>query len=173
MTPKELRVNEMIRVREVRLVSDSGSQQIVSLSEALRMAKEAGLDLVEVSPNAVPPVCKILDFGKYRFELEKKSRESKKKQKVTKIKEVRMQPKIDKHDLDVKVKQITEFLQEGNKVKVTIRFRGRELAHIDYLGKIVMDKLLEQLQEICIIESQPKMEGKTLFMLLSLKSKKN
>jgi translation initiation factor IF-3 len=173
MTPKELRVNEMIRVREVRLVSDSGSQQIVSLSEALRMAKEAGLDLVEVSPNAVPPVCKILDFGKYRFELEKKSRESKKKQKITKIKEVRMQPKIDKHDLDVKVKQITEFLQEGNKVKVTIRFRGRELAHIDYLGKIVMDKLLEQLQEICIIESPPKMEGKTLFMLLSLKSKKN
>lgn len=171
MTPKDLRVNEMIRVREVRLVSDDGVQQIISTPDALRMARDIGLDLVEVSPNAVPPVCKILDFGKYRFDLEKKSRESKKKQKVTKIKEVRMQPKIDKHDLEVKVKQIIDFLQEGNKVKVAIRFRGRELAHVDYLGKMVMDKLLEHLNEVCNIDSPPKMEGRSLFMILSLKKK--
>lgn len=171
MTPRDLRVNEMIRVREVRLVSDSGTQQILPTSEALRLAREAGMDLVEIAPNSVPPVCKILDFGKYRFELEKRTRESKKKQKVIKIKEVRMQPKIDKHDLDFKVKQIIEFLQEGNKVKVTIRFKGRELAHVDYLGKMVMDKLLEQLNEVCNIDSPPKMEGRTLFMVLSLKKK--
>ena len=129
---KGLRVNEMIRIREVRLIDDEGNQKgIVPTLEALRMAKEKDLDLVEVAPTANPPVCKILNFGKYRFEQEKKLRDSKKNQKVLKIKEIRMQPKIGTGDLDTKVKHIQEFLDEGNKVKVTIRFRGRELAHTE------------------------------------------
>ena len=126
------RINERIRVREVRLIDDEGNQKgIVPTVEALRMAKERDLDLVEVAPTANPPVCKILDFGKYRFEQEKKLRDSKKKQKVLKLKEIRMQPKIGPGDLDTKAKHVQEFLDEGNKVKVTIRFRGRELAHTD------------------------------------------
>lgn len=171
MTPKELRVNEMIKVREVRLVTDDGTQRVVSTYEALQMARDAGMDLVEVSPMAVPPVCKILDFGKYRFELEKKTRESKKKQKVIKLKEVRMQPRIDKHDMEFKTKQILEFLDEGNKTKVTVRFRGREMAHTE-LGKVVLDKVLEMLGDVYVLESPPKMEGRTMFMSLGPKLKK-
>ena len=126
------RINEMIRVREVRLIDDEGNQLgIVATQEALRMAKDKDLDLVEVSPNANPPVCKILDYGKYKFEQEKKLRDSKKNQKVLKLKEIRMQPKIGSGDLDTKAKHIQEFLDEGDKVKVTIRFRGRELAHTE------------------------------------------
>ena len=126
------RINERIRVREVRLIDDEGNQKgIVPTVEALRMAKERDVDLIEVAPTANPPVCKILDFGKYRFEQEKKLRDSKKKQKVLKLKEIRMQPKIGPGDLDTKAKHVQEFLDEGNKVKVTIRFRGRELAHTD------------------------------------------
>ena len=126
------RTNEMIRVREVRLIDDEGNQLgIVPTQEALRMAKDKDLDLVEVSPNANPPVCKILDFGKYRFEQEKKLRESKKNQKVLKLKEIRMQPKIGSGDLDTKAKHVQEFLNEGDKVKITVRFRGRELAHTE------------------------------------------
>ena len=122
------RINEMIRVREVRLIDDEGNQLgIVATQEALKMAKDRDLDLVEVSPNANPPVCKILDYGKYKFEQEKKLRDSKKNQKVLKLKEIRMQPKIGSGDLDTKAKHIQEFLDEGDKVKVTIRFRGREL----------------------------------------------
>ncbi len=171
MTPKELRVNEMIKVREVRLVTDDGQQSVLSTYEALQMARDAGQDLVEVSPMAVPPVCKILDFGKYRFELEKKTRESKKKQKVIKLKEVRMQPRIDKHDIDFKTKQILEFLEEGNKTKVTVRFRGREMAHTE-LGKVVLDKVLEMLDNNFVLESPPKMEGRTMHMALGPKGKK-
>ena len=126
------RINERIRVREVRLIDDECNQKgIVPTVEALRMAKERDVDLIEVAPTANPPVCKILDFGKYRFEQEKKLRDSKKKQKVLKLKEIRMQPKIGPGDLDTKAKHVQEFLDEGNKVKVTIRFRGRELAHTD------------------------------------------
>ena len=137
---KGQRVNEMIRVREIRLIDDEGNQMgIVPTMEALRMAKDKGLDLVEVSPNANPPVCKILDFGKYRFEQEKKLRDSKKNQKVLKLKEIRMQPKIGAGDLDTKAKHVQEFLDDGAKVKVTIRFRGRELAHTD-LGYGVLQK---------------------------------
>ena len=129
---KGQRINEMIRVREVRLIDEEGNQLgIVPTPEALRMAKDKGLDLVEVSPNANPPVCKILDYGKYRFEQEKKLRDAKKNQKVLKLKEIRMQPKIGSGDLDTKAKHIQEFLDEGDKVKVTIRFRGRELAHTE------------------------------------------
>ena len=121
---KGLRINEQIRVREVRLIDEEGNQKgIIPTKEALVMAHEANLDLVEIAPQSNPPVCKILDYGKYRFEMEKKLRDSKKKQKLLKLKEIRMQPKIDDHDLDFKSKHIREFLADGNKVKVTIRFR--------------------------------------------------
>lgn len=170
-TTKDLRINEKIRVREVRLIDDNGDQRIVSLQEALQLAKDATLDLVEVAPNANPPVCKILDFGKYRFEQEKKNRELKKKQTVVKLKEVRMQPKIEKHDMEFKTKHIQEFLGEGDKVKVTIRFRGREMAHPER-GRQVLDKVLEILDGLCLVESPPKMEGRFMSMLLGPKVKK-
>ena len=169
-TTKDLRINEKIRVREVRLIDDNGEQKIVSLQDALQLAKDANLDLVEVAPNAAPPVCKILDFGKYRFEQEKKNRE-KKKQQIVKLKEVRMQPKIEKHDMEFKTKHIQEFLGEGDKVKVTIRFRGREMAHPER-GRQVLDRVLEILEGLCIVESSPKMEGRFMSMLLGPKTKK-
>lgn len=169
---KGLRVNEMIRIREVRLIDDEGNQKgIVPTLEALRMAKEKDLDLVEVAPTANPPVCKILNFGKYRFEQEKKLRDSKKNQKVLKIKEIRMQPKIGTGDLDTKVKHIQEFLDEGNKVKVTIRFRGRELAHTE-LGFDVLKEVEKRLREgSYAIEKAPAMEGRFMSMTLNSKVK--
>ncbi len=169
---KGLRINEQIRVREVRLIDDEGEQKgIVPIKEALEMAKERELDLVEVAPTANPPVCKILDFGKYRFEQEKKLRDSKKNQKILKLKEIRMQPKIGSGDLDFKSKHVREFLDEGNKVKVTVRFRGRELAHTE-LGLVVLQEVLKRLGEDCIVEKQPAMEGRFMSMTLSSKSKK-
>ena len=168
---KGLRINEQIRVREVRLIDDKGSQQgIISTLEALKMAREQGLDLVEVSPQAMPPVCKILDYGKYRFEAEKKLKDSKKKQKLLKLKEIRMQPKIGSGDLDVKSKHVGEFLAEGNKVKVTIRFRGRELAHTE-LGVGVLNEVLKRIEGEYIVEKQPAMEGKFMSMILNPKKK--
>ena len=168
---KGQRVNEMIRVREVRLIDDEGNQKgIVPTLEALKLAKEKDLDLVEVSPNANPPVCKILDYGKYRFEQEKKLRESKKNQKVLKLKEIRMQPKIGPGDLDTKAKHVQEFLDEGDKVKVTIRFRGRELAHTE-LGYDVLNEVLKRLTSAYVMEKQPAMDGKTMSMTISAKAK--
>lgn len=168
---KGQRINEMIRVREVRLIDDEGNQKgIVPTLEALKLAKEKDLDLVEVSPNANPPVCKILDFGKYRFEQEKKLRESKKNQKVLKLKEIRMQPKIGPGDLDTKAKHVQEFLDEGDKVKVTIRFRGRELAHTE-LGYNVLNEVLKRLTSAYVMEKQPAMDGKTMSMTISAKAK--
>ena len=161
----------MIRVREVRLIDDEGNQKgIVPTLEALKLAKEKDLDLVEVSPNANPPVCKILDYGKYRFEQEKKLRESKKNQKVLKLKEIRMQPKIGPGDLDTKAKHVQEFLDEGDKVKVTIRFRGRELAHTE-LGYDVLNEVLKRLTSAYVVEKQPAMDGKTMSMTISAKAK--
>ena len=168
---KGQRINEMIRVREVRLIDDGGNQMgIVSTLEALRMAKDKGLDLVEVSPNANPPVCKILDFGKYRFEQEKKLRDSKTNQKVLKHKEIRMQPKIGPGDLDTKATHVQEFLDEGAKVKVTIRFRGRELAHTE-LGVGVLQEVLKRLTSEYVVEKEPAMDGKTMSMIISTKAK--
>ena len=168
---KGQRVNEQIRVREVRLIDDEGNQKgIVPTLEALKMAKDKDLDLVEVSPNANPPVCKILDYGKYRFEQEKKLRESKKNQKVLKLKEIRMQPKIGPGDLDTKAKHVQEFLDEGDKVKVTIRFRGRELAHTE-LGYDVLQEVLKRLTSAYVIEKQPAMDGKFMSMTLAAKAK--
>ena len=169
---KGLRINEQIRVREIRLIDDKGEQKgIVPIIEALKMAKERELDLVEVSPTANPPVCKILDFGKYRFEQEKRLRESKKNQKVLKLKEVRMQPKIGPGDLDTKAKHVQEFLDEGNKVKVTIRFRGRELAHTE-LGFDVLKEVEKRLTEgSYVVEKAPAMEGRFMSMTLGSKAK--
>ena len=169
---KGQRINENIRVREVRLIDDEGNQMgIVPTQEALKLAKEKDLDLVEVSPNANPPVCKILDYGKYRFEQEKKLRDSKKNQKVLKLKEIRMQPKIGSGDLDTKAKHIQEFLNEGDKVKVTIRFRGRELAHTE-LGYDVLNEVLKRLTSAYNIDKPAAMDGRNMSMTISAKAAK-
>lgn len=169
---KGLRINEQIRVREVRLVDEEGGKNgIVSTREALELAKERDLDLVEVSPNANPPVCKILNYGKYRFEQEKRLRDSRKAQKALKLKEIRMQPKIGAGDLDTKAKHVQEFLDEGDKVKVTIRFRGRELAHTE-LGYDVLNEVLKRLVEGSYsIEKPAAMEGRFMSMTLNAKAK--
>jgi len=169
---KGLRINEQIRVREVRLVDEEGGKNgIVSTREALELAKERDLDLVEVSPNANPPVCKILNYGKYRFEQEKRLRDSRKAQKTLKLKEIRMQPKIGSGDLDTKAKHVQEFLDEGDKVKVTIRFRGRELAHTE-LGYDVLNEVLKRLTEgSYAIEKPAAMEGRFMSMTLNAKAK--
>lgn len=172
MAEKDLRINEAIRMREVRLIDGEGNQKgILPTIEALRMAREAGLDLVEIAPQAQPPVCKLLDYGKYKFDLEKKTRESRKHQKQVRIKEIRMQPKIDDHDLDFKTRHVREFLDEGNKVKVTVRFRGRELAHTE-LGKAVLDRILEMLEGNFVLERAAQMEGRTMSLLLNPKGTK-
>ncbi|MDR2798132.1 MAG: translation initiation factor IF-3 [Treponema sp.] len=172
MADKDLRINEQIRVREVRLIRDEGEQQgIIPTLEALAIARVQGLDLVEVAPQAVPPVVKIMDYGKFKFENEKKVRDSKKKQKLLKLKEIRMQPKIDEHDIEFKSKHVREFLAEGNKVKVTIRFRGRELAHTE-LGLDVLKDVLKRLEGEYVMDKAPAMEGRFMSMVVSPKSKK-
>jgi translation initiation factor IF-3 len=158
-------------VREVRLIQEGGEQQVVSTTTALEMAREQGFDLVEVAPQAVPPVVKIMDYGKYKFENEKKVRDSKKKQKLLKLKEIRMQPKIDEHDLDFKSKHVREFLGEGNKVKVTVRFRGRELAHTE-LGLDVLKDVLSRIEGEYLLDKAPAMEGRFMSMVLSPKPRK-
>jgi translation initiation factor IF-3 len=171
LAEKDLRINEQIRVREVRLIRDDGEQRVVSTAEALDLAREQGLDLVEVAPQAVPPVVKIMNYGKHKFENEKKVRDSRKRQKLLKLKEIRMQPKIDDHDLDFKSKHVQEFLGQGNKVKVTVRFRGRELAHTE-LGREVLNDVLKRIDGDCVIDKPPLMEGKFMSMTLSPKAKK-
>ncbi|MDR0644521.1 MAG: translation initiation factor IF-3 [Treponema sp.] len=172
MSDKDLRINEQIRVREVRLVRDEGEQQgIMPTQAALEIARSMGLDLVEVAPQAFPPVVKILDYGKFKFENEKRLRDSKKKQKLLKLKEIRMQPKIDDHDMDFKSKHVKEFLSEGNKVKVTIRFRGRELAHTE-LGLDVLNDVLKRIEGEYIMDKPPAMEGRFMSMILNPKTKK-
>ena len=157
----------MIRVHEVRLISADGRQAgVVSTEQAMALARDNGLDLVEVSPMARPPVCKILDYGKYKFEQEKRIKESKRKQKLGKLKEIRMQPKIESHDLQFKARQVRQFLEEGNKVKVTIRFRGRELAHTE-IGRDVLGRILEILVDAAVLERRPQMEGRFMSMFLS------
>jgi translation initiation factor IF-3 len=171
LADKDLRINEQIRVREVRLIDDEGNQKgIIPILDAIKMAKDANLDLVEIAPQASPPVCKILDYGKFKFEQEKKVRDSKKKQKLQKMKEIRMQPKIDDHDLDFKSKHVLDFLNEGNKVKVTIRFRGRELAHTER-GLDVLKQVLDRLNNEYVLEKPPLMEGRFMSMMLGPKVK--
>jgi len=172
LADKELRINRSIKVREVRLIDDKGEQHgVVPIEKALAIALETGLDLVEVSPNAKPPVCKLIDYGKFKFDKEKQQKESKKKSKQKRDKEIRMQPKIEVHDLQFKSKHIKDFLEEGNKVKVTVRFRGRELAHTER-GKVVLEKVLELLEDAYVMEREPKMEGRFMSMLLRPKPKK-
>ena len=170
MATKDLRINRQIRSREVFLIDENGEQKgVMNTYDAFRLAEEAGLDLVEVSPMANPPVCKILDFGKYRYEMEKKQKEAKKNQTVTKLKEVRMQSKIADNDINTKSKAISEFLGEGNKVKVSIRFKGRTMTHPE-LGKEVLDTILVKLSDMgCAfnLDKSAFMEGKMMSMTLS------
>ena len=170
MADKDLRINEQIRVREVRLIDDKGEQRgIIPTLEAIKIAREAGLDLVEVAPQSVPPVCKLLNFGKYKFEQEKKIKDTRKHTKAAELKEIRMQPKIAGHDLDFKSAHIKEFLEQGNKVKVTIRFSGRELAHTE-IGEEILKKILAKLEGYFIMEKLPLMEGRFMSMVLQPKA---
>ena len=154
----------------MRVTSASGEQLgIMATRDALRMAEEQHLDLVEVAPKAKPPVCRIMDFGKYRYEQQKREKEAKKKQKIVTIKEVKLRPNIEQHDFNVKLKNALRFLEEGNKVKVTIMFRGRELAHPE-LGREVLDRVSEQLKELVSIERDAKLEGKNMTMILAPKA---
>ena len=165
-------INEEIRDKEVRLVSADGEQLgIMSSREALERAAEQNLDLVKISPNATPPVCKIMDYGKFRFEQTKKEKEAKKNQHVTEIKEVRMSPGIDTNDFNVKVKSALKFLKDGNRVKVTVRFRGREMAHTD-IGKTLLAQFGEMCAETANIERAPKLDGRHMSMFLGPKSSK-
>ncbi len=167
-----LRINEEIHIREVRVTSATGGQLGVMLTrEALHMAEEQHLDLVEVAPKAKPPVCRIMDFGKYRYEQQKREKEAKKKQKVVSIKEVKLRPNIEQHDFDVKLKNALRFVEEGNKVKVTIMFRGRELSHPE-LGKEVLSRVAEKLGGLVSIERNAKLEGKNMTMIVAPKVQK-
>jgi len=172
LATKDLRINNAIRVKEVRLIDSEGNQRgVASTADALALAREAGMDLVEIAPQASPPVCKILDYGKFKFEQEKRIRDSKKRQRLVRNKEIRMQPKIEKHDLEFKTNHIKEFLEEGNKVKVTVRFRGREMAHTE-LGRVVLERVLELLDNSFVVERPPQMEGRFMSMTLNPKAKK-
>jgi translation initiation factor IF-3 len=157
----------MIRVREVRVIDEEGNQLgILPIQEALRLAYERNLDLVEVAPNAVPPVCRLLDYGKYQYEKQKKDREARKAQKIIEVKEIRLRPRTGEHDLDTKVRQALSFLDEGSKVKVTVRFRGREITHPE-IARDQLEEFCTKVGAAAVVEAQPSMEGRNLFMLLS------
>jgi translation initiation factor IF-3 len=163
------RINREIRVPQVQLIGDSGENLgVVTINDALAAAVEAGLDLVEISPNSTPPVCKILDFGKYKYEAQKKASEARKNQKIVEIKEVKLRPNIDTHDYEVKMKSMLRFFEEGDKVKVTLRFRGREMAHQD-LGYKLLLQVKEETAAIAKVESDPRLEGRQMVMVLSPK----
>jgi translation initiation factor IF-3 len=166
----ELLINEEIRHKEVRLIDDKGNQQgIVALDVAMRMAEEAELDLVEIAPQATPPVCKIMDYGKYRFEQGKREKEQRKNQKIVELKEIRLSATIDVHDMEVKSKACTRFLQNGDKVKVSIRFRGRQARHGD-IGLDVMNTFYEMVKDNAAIDRPAKQEGRNMFMILTPKT---
>jgi len=161
------RVNTDITARLVRLVDAEGNMAgVYKVDDALREAARVGLDLVEVSPNAEPPVCKILDYGRFKYEAQKKKNEARKKQKVIEVKEIKLRPAIDQHDYDVKMKAVRKFLDEGDKVKVTLRFRGREMAHQD-LGAKVLERVREEFAEEVKIEQSPRMEGRQMVMVMA------
>ena len=162
-------INEQIRDREVRLIGENGEQLgIMSARDAFKLAQEAELDLVKIAPTAKPPVCKIIDYGKYRYELARKEKEARKKQKVIDVKEVRLSPNIDTNDLNTKVGAARKFLEKGDKVKVTLRFRGREMAHMAS-SRHVLDDFAELLADVATVEKAPKIEGRSMTMFLSEK----
>ncbi|WP_422369685.1 translation initiation factor IF-3 [Pelagibius sp.] len=161
------RVNELITAPQVRLVDENGEQVgVVSTVDALSRAMAAGMDLMEVSPNADPPVCKILDYGRFRYEAQKKKNEARKKQKTIDVKEIKMRPNIDTHDYEVKMRAIHRFIGEGDKVKVTMRFRGREMVHQE-IGKNVLDRVREEMEETAKVEQFPKLEGRQMTMVMA------
>lgn len=170
-----MRINEEIRAREVRVIGSDGEQLgIMSGREAQQLAYEKHLDLVEIAPTAKPPVCRIMDYGKYRYEQQKREKESRKKQKTFDIKEVKLRPGIEEHDFNVKFKNAVRFLEDGDKVKVTIMFRGRELSHPE-LGEVLLNKMAAQLKEMAVmavVERQPKLEGKNMIMIVAPKPSK-
>jgi translation initiation factor IF-3 len=163
----EHRINDRIEAREVRLVNQDGEMiGVVPLRDALERADEVGLDLVEISPNATPPVCKILDYGKFKYEAQKKANAARKKQKVIEVKEIKMRPSIDQNDYSIKMKKVREFLDEGDKVKVTMRFRGREMAH-QHLAMNILEKVKDEMADLAKIEQFPKLEGRQMIMVMA------
>lgn len=165
-TISELMINEQIRDREVRVIGEDGEQLgIMSAKEAQKLAEEAGLDLVKIAPQAKPPVCRIVDYGKFRYEQARKEKEAKKKQRTIEIKEIRLSPNIDANDLNTKVQAAKKFLEKGNRVKVTLRFRGREMAHMQ-MGKGILDDFAASLEGVATVEKAPKVEGRAMTMFL-------
>ncbi|MBN2222547.1 MAG: translation initiation factor IF-3 [Vallitaleaceae bacterium] len=165
-------INEQIRDREVRLIGSEGEQLgVMSAKDAQKLAREQGLDLVKIAPTAKPPVCKIIDFGKFRYEQTKRDKEAKKKQNIISVKEIRLSPNIEEHDVNTKMNQAMKFLQKGDKVKVAVRFRGRELAHTS-VGRGILLDFAKSLEELADIEKDPKMEGKSMIMFLTPKKAK-
>ena len=162
-------INEQIRDREIRLIGEDGQQLgIMSSREAMKIAREAELDLVKIAPQAKPPVCKIIDYGKYRYELARKEKEAKKKQKTIEVKEVRFSPNIDSNDLNTKIASARKFIEKGNKVKVTLRFRGREMAHVQS-SRHILDEFAKALEDIALVDKPAKMEGRSMAMFLTEK----
>ena len=167
-----VRINHDIKSEEVRVVDEDGEMKgVMSVADAVELAEQAGLDLVEVSPNAKPPVCKILDYGKYKYEQQKKAAEARKKQKTVDVKEVKIRPGIEEHDYQVKMRTARKFLSNGDKVKVTMRFRGREMAHQD-IGFDLLKRMIEELSDISKVDLEPKMEGRQIIMVLSAEAPK-
>jgi translation initiation factor IF-3 len=161
------RINEEIRAREVQLIDTTGDNKgAVDIETALGLAQAAGLDLVEIAPNSNPPVCKILDYGKYKFQAQKKAAEARKKQRVVEVKEIKLRPMIDDHDYDVKMRSMRRFFEEGDKVKVTLRFRGREMAHQE-LGTKLLNRVKDDVEPIAKVESEPRYEGRQMIMILA------
>ncbi|MEG1500598.1 MAG: translation initiation factor IF-3 [Clostridiales bacterium] len=170
---KELRINEEIRVSEVRLVSSDGNEQsVMSLRDAVDKAVEKGLDLVEISPSAKPPVCRIMDYGKFRFEQAKREKEARKNQKTIQLKEVKVRPNIEDHDFETKAKNAERFLNEGDKVKMTVMFRGREITHPE-LGRVLCDRMIKQLAPIAAVEKPAKLEGKNMVVIFAPRPNQN
>ena len=169
ITISELFINEQIRDKEVRVIGEAGEQLgIMSSREALQMAEEAGVDLVKIAPTAKPPVCKLVDYGKYKYELTRKEKEARKKQRVIEIKEIRLSPNIDTNDLNTKVNAARKFLSKGDRVKITLRFRGREMAHMAN-SKHILDDFAQALSDVCVVEKAPKVDGRSMTMFLTEK----
>ena len=169
---QDLPINEQIRVKEVQIIDNEGNKVgPISINEALDMAFEKKLDLVLVAPNAEPPVCKLMNYGKYKFEQAKKEKEAKKKQKSFEVKEIRITPNIEDHDFSFKAKNAKKFIEDGNKVRITVKFRGRELNYVK-LGEAVLNKFIEELSDVAIPEKKPVLEGKNMFIILAKKTEK-